>query len=530
MSKAKQAATSVIIMIVFSLGSKVLGFIREILIASKFGAGIETDTFFVAMAASGLFTTLIGAAINTTSIPVIAEVEAKEGRQAKIQHTNNMLNIVFALSILLTFLGWWGAPLLVKMLAKGFAGEQLELAVYLTRIGMPVLLFSLINPVLRSYLQSEMMFFETAASAFPYNLVYILFLLFFSGTFGIVGLVVANTVAVVSQVLLQIYGLRKTDFKYSLVFDIQDEYVTRALMLTIPVFIGTAINEINIIVDKTLASTLAEGSISALNYATRLNSLVLGVFITAITTVTYPMLAIEANNGDMEKLKKLMAYGINVVLLITIPAAIGLIVLSTPIVKVIFERGEFDAVATTMTAQALVFYALGLPSLGVRPLVSRVFFSLQDTKSPMYNGAVTVLVNVILNIVLVRTMGHRGLALATSLANILAVVLLLMNLRTKIGTLGFRSTLSCGIKSFVAAIVMGIVTYLSFQGLSNVFSSSWLSSAMALLLAISLGAVVYLVLCYAMGIEEVRLAVNALRAKAVGLKRRLIKSKSKSSK
>ena len=131
---------------------------------------------------------------------------------------------------------------------------------------------------------------------------------------------VANTVAVVSQILLQIYGMRKTDFKYSLVFDIQDEYVTRALMLTIPVFIGTAINEINIIVDKTLASTLAEGSISALNYATRLNSLVLGVFITAITTVTYPMLAIEANNGDMEKLKKLMAYGINVVLLITIPA------------------------------------------------------------------------------------------------------------------------------------------------------------------------------------------------------------------
>lgn len=116
---------------------------------------------------------------------------------------------------------------------------------------------------------------------------------------------VANTVAVVSQILLQIYGLRKTDFKYSLVFDIQDEYVTRALMLTIPVFIGTAINEINIIVDKTLASTLAEGSISALNYATRLNSLVLGVFITAITTVTYPMLAIEANNGDMEKLKSL---------------------------------------------------------------------------------------------------------------------------------------------------------------------------------------------------------------------------------
>lgn len=513
MSKTEKAATSVVVMIVFSLGSKFLGFLREILIASKFGAGMETDTFFIAIAVSGLFTTLIGAALNTTMIPVLSEIQVKEGIKGKVLHTNNILNIVVVLSILLVFTGWVGAPLLVKLLAKGFTGQQFELAVYLTRIGIPVLFFSLIQPVLRSYLQSEMMFTETAASAFPFNFVYIFFLIFLSGKFGIVGLVVANTLAVASQILLQFYGLKKSGYKYKFIFDLKDIYVRKILLLTVPIFIGTTINEINIIVDKTLASSLIEGSISALNYATRLNSLILGVFITAITTVIYPMLSEQSNNGNIVKMKKIMGYGINSILLITIPSTIGLIVLSKPIVEVVFQRGEFDIQATILTSQALIFYSMGLVATGLRPMIGRVFFSLQDTKTPMINGAIAVVFNVIFNLILVTNMAHRGLALSTSLSNIIAVALLFITLKKKIGSLCTLSYIKCGLKAGLASAIMGVVAYVVYHGLYGILGISKLYNFISLLVAIVLAVIVYGVLCYLFGIEEIRDIVDKVMKK-----------------
>ena len=140
-----------------------------------------------------------------------------------------------------------------------------------------------------------------------------------------------------------------------------------------------AINDLNVIVDKTLASTFVSGSISALNYANRLNQLILGVFISAITTVIFPILSKEVNYDNISGLKT-MGYGVNLILLITIPATVGLIVLAKPIVEIAFQRGEFDATATIMTSQALIFYSLGLVAMAPRLLITRVYYSLQDTK------------------------------------------------------------------------------------------------------------------------------------------------------
>lgn len=190
--------------------------------------------------------------------------------------------------------------------------------------------------------------------------------------------------------------------------------------MSLPVFIGVAINELNVLVDKSLASSLVSGSISALNYANKLNSLILGVFISAITTVIFPLLAKESNSGNIKGMKMIMRYGVNLILLITIPATVGLIVLAKPIVEVAFETGEFDATATIMTTQALIFYSLGLVAMALRLLITKVYYSLQDTKTPMVNSAISVGFNIVLNIILVRFMTHAGLALATSIATIIA--------------------------------------------------------------------------------------------------------------
>ena len=194
MSKAKKAAKSALIIIILTLGSKFLGFIREMLIAAKFGSGMETDTYFAATTATGLLTGLISNAMTTTLVPVLAEIEAKENKEGKIFHTNNIINIVIFLSTILVLLGWMVAPVLVKLVARGFYGEQYKLAIKLTRIGFPKLLFSGIIGSLTG-LHSEQRHVSPGLG-FPFNFVYISYLLFLSDKLGVTGLMLAGVIAV----------------------------------------------------------------------------------------------------------------------------------------------------------------------------------------------------------------------------------------------------------------------------------------------------------------------------------------------
>lgn len=510
MKNSSQAAKSVILMVILTLGSKFLGFIREVLIAAKFGSGIETDAFFVAMTGTSLITGIISNAVSTTFIPVLSEVEVKEGKEGKLYHANNINSIIFLISVLLVGVGWFISPLLVKILAKGFTGEQFILAIKLTKIGLPMILFSGAIGVLTAYLQSEQRFFSTSFIGFPFNFIYIFFLVFLSSRFGIEGLMVAAVIAVFSQLLILLPEAKISGFRFKYVFDIKDSYVSKVLYLSIPVLIGVAINDLNVIVDRTLASGLVTGSISALNYANKLNNLILTVFISAITTVVFPILADEFNKNNIDGVKRVMAYGVDLILIITIPATVGLVVLAKPIVEVAFERGAFDASATVMTSQALIFYSIGLVAMALRLLITRVYYSLQDTKTPMINGAISVGFNIVLNIILVKYMAHAGLAFATSIATTIAIVLMFYDLRKKIGSLGTISYIKCGIKVMLASAIMGIIVYIVYHGIYNVLGVSKLYNSVSLLLAIVAGVIVYGIICYGLGIIEIRDMVSKI--------------------
>lgn len=511
MTKSNKVAKSALIIMIFTLGSKFLGFLREVLIAAKFGSGIETDTFFIALTATSLITGFLSNAVSTTFIPVISEVESKKGRKGKIEHTSNMINVIFLVSLILIILALLGTPLIIKLLANGFEGEQFDLAVKLTRIGLPMILFSGIIGVMMGYLQSEERFNATAIIGVPFNLLYIFFLLFLSSTFGIKGLMITGVIAVFSQLLVQVPEARRAGFKYKFVFDLKDKYIRRVLYLSLPVLVGVAINDLNAIIDKTLASSLVSGSISALNYANKLNALILGVFIVAITTVIFPILSKEANNNNIIGVKKTMGYGVNLILLITIPATVGMIVLAKPIVEIAFQRGEFDAIATMTTSKALIFYSIGLVFMSLRLLITRVYYSLQDTKTPMVNGVISVIFNIILNLILVQFMGHAGLAFATSIATTIATILMFYGLKKKIGSLGTISYINCGIKAGIASTIMGIAAYVVYQGLYNMIGVSKLYNLISLLVAIGVGVIVYGVSCYLLGIKEIRNIVYKMK-------------------
>ena len=511
MSKSRKAVRSVVIIIIFTLGSKILGFIREMLIAAKFGSGFETDTFFIALTTVSLFRVMITKSINTTMIPVLSEIESKEGKEGKRKHANNLLNIIMLVSLLIIAISWIMSPFLIRIVASGFKGKQFDLAVLLTRIGLPAIFFASVQGVFRGYLQSEMMFTESAAADIPFNFVYIFFLIFLTGSFGIKGLMVTSVLAVASQILIQIPGVRSIGYKHSFTMDFEDRYVKKMLYLIPPILVSAGISDLNKIIDRSLASTLTAGSISALNYSNRLGGLVTGVFVSAITTVMYPMFSQEANKGTYDGLKKAIIQGVNVVLIITIPATIGMIVLANPIVKVAFERGAFDANATYMTAGALVFYAVGLVGRAVRSVLHKVYYSVQDTKTPMVNGAIAVVVNIVLNFILVKFMAHKGLALATSISAIVTALLLLYDLRKKIGSFGFTKSIICGLKSLVASVIMGIVVYFLDINLINYMGNSVISELLALLASAGSGLIVYSILIYLFKVEEVNWIIRSVK-------------------
>lgn len=510
MTRTEKVAQSAAMIAIFTLISKFLGFIREVLIASKYGSGYETDTYFVAMTATTILMTTLGASLNTTLIPIFTEIEGRGGRKAKLKYLNNILNMVFFITIILALLGFFLSPFVIKVLAKGFTGEQFELAVKLNRIGLPIVIFLGFTYVFSGYLHSSEIFGPPAIMGLPYNFVFIFFLFLLAEKRSIEGLMLASVVAASTQFLIQVPAIKHQGYKYRVDINLKDPYLKKALILVVPVMIGSAVQQINVVIDKTLASSLAEGSISALTYASRLRDLIISVFIMAITTVVFPMLSKAFSEEDNHQVKRIMGQGINIILIITVPATVGILILAEPMVRIFFQRGAFDSVATTMTSQALIFYSLGLVGASLRLMLNKVFYSFQDTKTPMINGALAVGLNIVLNLIFIRFMAHAGLALATSISATFTTLLLFIDLRKKIGPMGLKRYLICFLKTLFASIIMGILVYFLYYGLTAKFVSSGIGELLVLLLSVGVGVLVYFILCSILRVKEIRVLIRGL--------------------
>lgn len=498
---SQRAANSAIIIIIFTLGSKVLGFLRESFIAYRFGSTGETDAFVVALTATSILTRLLGATITTTFIPVLFEINMKEGQEGKLAHTDNLITITALMGFLLSLLTWFAAPIMAKVLAIGFDKEQFDLTVKLIKLGSPKVLFSIIAGVLAGYLQSEHRHFSSAAQGFPFNFIYIFFLVVFSTRFGIEGLMVAALVANLSQILIHIPSLRRAGYRYRPKLDLRDHYILKVAALSAPIFVGTAINDLNTIIDRTLASRLVEGSISALNYSNKLKSLIQTVFIAAITTVIFPILAKNSSSDNRQGFLDALDYGIHLILFITIPATLVMVVLAQPIVEIAFKRGEFGDSASLMTYQALIFYSLGLVSMSLRPLLTRAYYSIQDTRTPMINSLVSIISNVVFNLILIGPLAHKGLALATSISVSISTLWLYLRLEKRMGKLNIKGHLILSLKLLLASGAFSLTSYLAFNKLSELLGSLNFMGLISLGLAGLLGLIVYLGLAYLMKLD-----------------------------
>ena len=500
-----------IVVMIVTLMSKITGFIREILLGSKYGATYVTDAYLISLIIPQSLFASIAAAIATTYIPLYSDIRINSGPKEGVRFTNKVLNVVLAVSTLLAVFGMIFTRPVVSLIAMGFKGEALDIAVKFTRVTFPMIIFIGMCRIFTGFLQANNEFTIPALIGIPNNAI-IISMLLLSSIIGPYGLVFGSLIGVILEAAVLLPGVFKKGYSYSRTFNFRDPHVIKVVVLALPVMLGSAVQQLNTLIDKMLASGLPEGSISALNFANRLNGFVYGLFSLSVSVVIYPLLARLRAEEDMDEFKDKLIRGLNVITLIILPITVGAMVLRYPIVSVLFERGQFDSRATAMTASALLFYSVGMVFYGYRDILNRTFYSMQDTRTPMLNGLITVGINIVLNLILVKFMQHNGLALATSLSAIIMTVLLFMNLRKRMGGIGGRRIAGVFIKSGVASMVMGIVVYVLNKLVAEYTAlSGKLIELLVLVLVISLGALIYFTLIYIFKVEEMKWLVDMFK-------------------
>ncbi|MCH1967140.1 murein biosynthesis integral membrane protein MurJ [Paraclostridium sordellii] len=506
-------AKSAFWLMVVTMLSKVLGFAREIVLGYFYGTSAYSDIYVTAMNIPLVVFVAIGTALATTFIPLYHEALEEGGEEKALKFSNNIISIVSILSILLAILGYIFAEPLVKLFAMNFTGEKLALTIHFVRIMLIGILFIGLSNIMTSYLQIQGDFTIPGMIAFPSNIIIILSIVMSSLMKNIDILAIGGLLGMVSQFLFQIPFAIKKGYKFKPIINLKDKYLKKMLWLVLPVFIGVAVSQVNTMVDRSLASGLGDGVITALNNANKLNGFVLGLFIATLGAVIYPTLSKLSTENNKEKFAESVATSINCVNLVSLPTTIGAIVLSTPVVRILFQRGAFDERSTALTATALVFYSVGMVGVGLRDILGKVFYSLKDTKTPMINGIIAVILNIVLNIALVKIMGHGGLALATSLSAILCILLLFASLKKKIGYYGQDKIKSTFFKSLISSLIMGVVTYFVYKFLSGILGLGFIQEAISLGVSVGIGVIVYSILVIFFKVEEIGMFIDIIKKK-----------------
>jgi putative peptidoglycan lipid II flippase len=497
--------TALIVMMI-TIISKILGFGREIVLSYYYGASTISDAYIVSITIPSVIFGFIIIGLSAGYIPILTEVQ-NNNKEYLNKFTSNVINSLIIICTIIVAIGFVFTDELVFAFASGFDTRTLYLTKLFTRISLFSIYFTGISTILSGYLQVKNKFFITTLVGIPLNIIVIISIGLSTKT-DITFLAYGFVLAWVMKTVIMIPWISKNDYKYSFFLDFKSEYIIKLGKNALPVILGISVNEINVLVDRTLASRISVGGISALNYASKLNGFIQGIFVLSIVTVMYPLMSNLFSKGDREGSKTLLRDIITGINLLIIPITIGAILFSNQVISILFERGAFDYKAVELTSLALIFYSTGMLGFGLREILTRTFYSMQDTKTPMINAAIGMTLNIILNIILSRYLGIGGLALATSIAATFTTILLFISLRKKIGPFGMKQISISFLKILFASSIMGLFAKLSFN-----YLTVSLSQNLSLLLAIGIGAVSYFVIIYFMKIEDVDVIVGAIKKK-----------------
>jgi putative peptidoglycan lipid II flippase len=494
--------------------SRILGFVRDATIAWYFGAGFSSDAFLAAFRIPNLFRRLVAeGTLNSAFVPVLAEVRWKAGDAEARALFSSAVRALAVLLLVACTAAMLAAPWIVQVITPGFSAPKLDLTLTLVRLMLPYLIAGGLAALFMGALNVYGSYAAPALAPAVLNVAMI-------GSLGGiapfldqpvlalgVGLLIGGAAQLIWQTpLLGRHGLhpwRPARWGHPA--------LARMARFMMPAVLGGAAYHLNILVGTMLASLLAEGSVSYLYFADRLVEFPLGVAAMAAATAVLPSLARDAAAGDLRAQRETLEYALRLVTFATIPAAAGLMLLGEPIVELLFARGEFSAADARLTVQAVSYYALGLWAVSAVRIVVAAFFAMQDSKTPVRAGVLSIMANLLLGLALMRPLAHGGLALATSLASVLNLLLLVAALHRKLGGLNWRAIVRCLVRSLLSAGLMAPgVLGISRLMIPGGAQPGW-GLALGLAASMAAGVAIYLSASLVLGSPEVRSLLTALR-------------------
>lgn len=496
------------VVVLGTLLSRILGFVRDMITAHYFGASGRLDGFFIAFRIPNLLRRLVAEGAFTVSfIPVYTEYLVNRGEGEALKLAQKVFSLLLLFVLFLVVLGVTFSPGIVRLFAWGFTDPaKISLTVDLNRIMFPYLFFVSMVAFAMGVLNSRGYFFTSAFSPVLLNCGIIAGAVLLGRLFAepLYGLAAGVLIGGLMQMLLQVPSLGRCGFRVRISMDWKHPGVRKVFRLVAPGLLGIAVYQINILMSTVLASMLAPGSISYIYYSDRINEIVLGIFIVSIGNVILPRFSRYTALESYDRLRELYLKSARAALFLALPAGMALMAVGLPIVSLFFMRGEFTPYHAQMTYKALLYSSMGMASLALLRITTPLFYSLKDTKTPVAAAGVSFALNIVLGFLLMGTgLRHGGLCLANSIAATVQVIILLAVLHGRLGTIGLRGLLAPVIKYLFSGVVMVLLV----TGIAS--RVDWLRDPFStrlvfLLLIVASGSAAYFLCCLMTGVEEIR--------------------------
>ena len=501
--KQENSTKTIGIMMVITLLGKVLGLYRDRLMAVSYGVGMEANAFYTASRIPRVFfDAVFASAIAACFIPVFSEYLTKKGKEEAIRFSGCFVTVMGALCAVLTVLGILFAEPLVVLFADGYDAQTMALAAKLTQIMFPTVLFTGVAFSFVGVLQSLGEFNVPALISTVSNCVIILYYFTFNETFGIYGLAVAFLLGWLMQAIVQVPALKKKGFRYYPSLNVRSEGMRKVFALMLPVMVSAWVQPINLTINSRFGSHLYNGAgVSAIEIATNLYLIIAGVFVLSITNVIFPKLSRLTAGNEEDAFQETLKTTMHGCLFFVMPMAAGLMVVSKPLVQLIYGDGQFDAFAVEITAQALFWVSLGMVGYAMQNVLSRAYFAKQNGKGPLITGAISIGVNLVLCVVLTDTFQIAGLAMASAASSTVYALLLDLPLERK--GQGFLSGafLIQMVKMVLATVAMSAVSW-GVLNLTGGFVAGKLGHLISMGAAAGVGVLVYFVMALILGLKE----------------------------
>jgi putative peptidoglycan lipid II flippase len=501
---------------VATAASRIAGLVREIVAAGYYGVSGPMSAFTIAFQVPNLVRALFAdAALQPAFVPVFTEQLEKKNYREAFRLASTLLLLVTLVLGAITALFVLLAPVVMPLFAPGFEGEILDLTVTLSQVLFPILVLLGLSGVVVGILNSYDRFGAFAISPLFWNLTIIATLVFliplFHGQDRIYAYAIGILAGTLVQLLIPTFDLRNTPFKFEWSFEWRNRDVRRVLLLMLPVTISLGLINFNLLINSLFGSLVSEQSPAAIDKAFRIYQLPQGIFSVAIATVLFPTLARFAARGEHDNLRATMANGMRQILFVLLPAAAAILVLSEPMIRLIYQRGEFTPEQTTLVATALFWFAFSLPTNGLYLLQTRTFFSLQRPWMATGLAALDLIVSALGALLLYKPFGTGGIVAGTGIGTTAAVLAQAVVLRRELGGLELRRLLSTSLRIALAAGALAAVSFGAWDLLDNALGRGLIGQLVSLVSALALGGLVYVAAAKLLRIAELEQITRLLR-------------------